>query len=126
MDKACKIGFGSFFLLLLIAFAIIVGVYFTQGEDIIIGPGKILLRFSHYSHMKIIHCFKIYILKSKTICFLGHKEILEEINVNPGGTLKFDHSGELNVTFCAVRRPDKTIALQNDLIKNPLEDKHIR
>ena len=53
MDKACKIGFGSFFLLLLITFAIIVGVYFTQDEDIIIGPGKILPRLIHYSHMKI-------------------------------------------------------------------------
>ena len=48
MDKACKIGFGSFFLLLLIAFAIIVGVYFTQDEDIIIGPGNILPLFIHY------------------------------------------------------------------------------
>ena len=53
-------------------------------------------------------------------------ESLEEISVNPGGTLKFGHSGDLNVTFCAVRRPDKTYPLQNDLIKNPLEDKQIR
>ena len=58
--------------------------------------------------------------------FLDPKESLEEISVNPGGTLKFGHSGDLNVTFCAVRRPDKTYPLQNDLIKNPLEDKQIR
>ena len=123
MDKACKIGFGSFFLLLLIAFAIIVGVYFTQNEDIIIGPGEIPPLFIHYCHNSL---FRNLYCKIKNTIFLGHKEILEEIDVNPGGTLKFGHSGELNVTFCAVRRPDKTIALENDLIKNPLEDKHIR
>ena len=69
-----------------------------------------------------IHCSFLYI----TPCFLDPTESLEEISVNPGGTLKFGHSGDLNVTFCAVRRPDKTYPLQNDLIKNPLEDKQIR
>ena len=123
MDRACKIGFGSFFLLLLIAFAIIVGVYFTQNGDIIIGPGKIINNiFFRITHSLFISLYSTIF----NTMFLDPKESLEEISVNPGGTLKFGHSGDLNVTFCAVRRPDKTYPLQNDLIKNPLEDKQIR
>ena len=61
MDKACKIGFGSFFLLLLIAFAIIVGVYFTQEERSIIGTGKTLPIFIDHSHNSLFQnlCSKI-------------------------------------------------------------------
>ena len=43
----------------------------------------------------------------------------DEIRVNPGGTSRFGHYGEKNVTYCTLRRPNKEVALLNDFQKNP-------